>query len=398
MQRGYAIMDTHGFRLPADNSERAGNESMEKNYNYVRVYKEVKEKILDGTYGFHDKLPTEAEFEELYGVSRITIKKAMEMLGEENLIERFPGKGTFVRWQRPQTDAQDASVQTRRIGVVMSGFSSSFGQDFLTGVAEEANRQGCGLMVGLNYSTLEEETMLIQRLIDNGVDGIIAMAMHSEIGINAGIVNSAMNGFPLVLADRYLEGISLPYVGSCHSDAAYVATQYLFELGHKCIGLISSAPTTTAITERESGYMKSYAMTKYPVLPRFLYPDIKSSMPGHQTQENIRRDVESMKRYYTDNPDVTALLCVDYNIMKICKTAAHELGLRIPEDMSLVCFDAPNDGFAQNEYTHIRQAEREIGVRSVKMLMDAIQGDREPKYVLVPAELRIGMSTGKPKA
>lgn len=369
---------------------------MVKNYNYVRVYNEVKERILDGTYCYREKLPTEAEFEEQYGVSRITIKKAMELLSDEHLIERFPGKGTFVSWQET-TDNIGAKEQPHRIGVVMSGFSSSFGQEFLAGVAEEVNREGCTLMVGLNYSTLEEETALIQRLTDSGVDGIIAMAMHNEIGINEGIVNSAMKGFPMVLADRYLAGIALPYVGSCHSDAAYVATQYLFELGHKCIGLISSAPTTTAITERESGYMKSYAMTQYPVLPRFLYPNIKSSMPGYQTRENVRHDVDNVKQYLKENPDLTALLCIDYNIMKICKTAAQELGLRIPEDISLVCFDAPDDGYSRNEYTHIHQDEREIGVRAVKMLMNAIRGDKEPKYVLVPAELRIGMSTGKPK-
>lgn len=370
---------------------------MEKTFNYMRVYQDIKDGIVSGRYRHGDRLPTEAELQETFGVSRITVKKAMELLGDESLIQRFPGKGTFVYLQQEtETDSQPKVDRGLVIGVVMSDFSSDFGQHFLQGVSEEANRQGCGLMVGLCYSTLSEENTIIERMMQNGVDGIIAMAIHSEQGINAGIVNGAMRGFPLVLADRYLEGIPLPYVGSDHADASFKATQYLFSLGHKNIGLISSAPTTTAIAERESGYMKSYAMTKYQVQPSFLLPDIRSSMPGQMTQENFQRDVERVKSYFRDNPEVTALLCIDYNIMKVCKTAARDIGLRIPEDLSLVCFDAPDDGYAEREYTHIRQPEREIGSQSVRMLLEVIGGNREPKYVLLPTQLCIGESTDKP--
>ena len=82
--------------------------------------------------------------------------------------------------------------------------------------------------------------------------------------------------------------------------------------------------------------------------------------------------------------------------MKICETAAREVGLRIPEDLSLVCFDAPDDGFAEYEYTHIRQPERQIGIQSARMLLDVIHGNRTPQYVLLPTELCIGTSTEKP--
>ena len=51
---------------------------------------------------------------------------------------------------------------------------------------------------------------------------------------------------------------------------------------------------------------------------------------------------------------------------------------------------------AYHEYTHIRQAELEIGERAVRMLLDVIRGDREPKYLLVPTELCIGNSTASP--
>ena len=370
---------------------------MEKTHNYVRIYQDLKHQIQSGAYRDGDKLPTEAQLQHTYGISRITAKKAMELLGEDGLIIRYPGKGTFVQIKEGANNtALVKKSDMPLLGVIMSDFSSVFGTEFLKGVAEEANRQGCALMMGLCYSSLEEENEAIERLMKNGVDGIIAMAVHSENGINSGIVNNALNGFPLVLADRYLEGIALPYVGSDHVDAAFKATQYLFSLGHKDIGLISSAPTTTAITERESGYLRSYAMTKYQVYPSYLVSDIRSSMPGQKTPENIRRDVDLMKRYFAKNPKVTALLCIDYNIMKICETAANEMGLRIPEDLSLVCFDAPANTTSEHQYTHIRQPERQIGIASVKVLLERIRGNRSSRYMLLPTELSIGVSTQPP--
>lgn len=374
---------------------------MEKTYNYLRIYNDIKGAILSNQYGEGTKLPAEGQLQTTYGVSRITVKKAMEMLSEEGLVERYPGKGTFVLGGRGEAAPREEPFRKpgvqNAIAVVMSSFGPYFGQGFLEGVAEEANRSGWNLLAGLCYSTLEEEAQIIQRQIACGARGIIVMPIHSESGINTGLIKAAMDKFPIVMADRYLEGFQLPYVGTDHAQAAFHATQYLFSLGHKNIGLVSSAPTTTAITERENGYMKAYAMTKYRVHPEYMVADIKSSMPGLNTTENFRGDVERMKRFYRENPSVTALLCIDYGVMKICETAAREAGVRIPEDISLACFDAPNDGFIELEYTHICQPEREIGVTAVQMLMDVIQGNHEPQRVLLPGELRIGASTGKPK-
>ncbi len=374
---------------------------MEKVYNYLRVYNDLKKAILSDQYKDGEKLPTEEALQRRYTISRITAKKAMELLAEDGLVERFPGRGSFViRSERAAENTihtDISNIPNKIIGVVMSDFGADFGQEFLKGVAAEANRQGCCLMTAVCFSTPEEERELIERLIINGAQGIIAMPVHTSSGMNTGIITQAMNGFPIVLADRYLEGISLPYVGSNHVDGALKATEYLFGLGHKYIGYVSPPPSTTAIAERESGYMRAYAMTKYRVHPEYMVRDIISCLPNNNTSENVRRDLEHMKQFYRDNPSVTALLCIDYPVMKICEAAAHELGIRIPEDLSLVCFDTPSDGFAEYEYTHIGQQEDSIGEKAVQMLLDVIDGNCEPKRVEISTELCIGMSTGKPK-
>lgn len=63
---------------------------------YVRVYATLREWINSGKYGPGDQLPTEDEIGQLFAVSRITTRRAIDLLVEDELVFRVHGKGTFV--------------------------------------------------------------------------------------------------------------------------------------------------------------------------------------------------------------------------------------------------------------------------------------------------------------
>ncbi len=63
---------------------------------YYRVYAVMRERIIRGYYRSDMPIPSEAELAETFSVSRITIRKAMEMLTKEHLVTRSRGRGTFV--------------------------------------------------------------------------------------------------------------------------------------------------------------------------------------------------------------------------------------------------------------------------------------------------------------
>lgn len=64
---------------------------------HVKVYTWVKGMISRNQYQIGDKLPTETEIAELFNISRMTVRKALEMLVSEGLLVRTPGKGTFLK-------------------------------------------------------------------------------------------------------------------------------------------------------------------------------------------------------------------------------------------------------------------------------------------------------------
>ncbi len=69
---------------------------------YQRLYTILHDKIVNEEFKPGEKMPTEKELCEEFGVSRITSRHALRLLQEQGLVERFPGKGTFIRGVRPK--------------------------------------------------------------------------------------------------------------------------------------------------------------------------------------------------------------------------------------------------------------------------------------------------------
>ncbi|NMA74991.1 MAG: GntR family transcriptional regulator [Bacteroidales bacterium] len=63
---------------------------------YVDIAEKIRSDILDGTYPLHSLLPTEREFEEIFDVSKITIRKAIEILSDQGYVQKKSGVGTTV--------------------------------------------------------------------------------------------------------------------------------------------------------------------------------------------------------------------------------------------------------------------------------------------------------------
>lgn len=63
---------------------------------YTDIYENIKNDIINGTYKPGEKLPSENDFCKIYGSSRGTVRKALELLAEEGLVNSLHGKGVFV--------------------------------------------------------------------------------------------------------------------------------------------------------------------------------------------------------------------------------------------------------------------------------------------------------------
>ncbi len=83
--------------------------------SYLKVYEDLKKKILGGEYPIGDFLPTEPEIEALFSVSRTTVRRAMELLSKEGFIEVKQGRGTRVLNHKARQDLKNLTSVTETL-------------------------------------------------------------------------------------------------------------------------------------------------------------------------------------------------------------------------------------------------------------------------------------------
>ena len=87
---------------------------------YVQLMEELETSIRNGVYKPGDKIMTEAEMAKEYGVSLITVRKAVGSLMEKGLVVRMQGKGTFVtkpKYSRNMKKLQSFTEMCEQMGV-----------------------------------------------------------------------------------------------------------------------------------------------------------------------------------------------------------------------------------------------------------------------------------------
>lgn len=73
---------------------------------YRQLYDTLRQQISTGALQPGDPLPTEEQLTEAYGISRVTTRKALQLLADEGLLIRHPGKGTYINAQKTEENLQ----------------------------------------------------------------------------------------------------------------------------------------------------------------------------------------------------------------------------------------------------------------------------------------------------
>ena len=362
---------------------------------YLAIYKDLLKQIEGGLFSEGKKLPTEKELADKYKVSRITCKKAFDMLVKNGYVYRIPGKGTFVKdlENAERTIYNEKSVNI--IGVIMEGFSESYGIYSISGIEKACRDNGLCFILKQSGGDQDKEKRIIEELLSINVNGLIIMPVHDN-NYNSTILKLVIEKFPLVLIDRELRGIPASFVGSDNRNSAKRMTDHLFKLGHKKICFVAP-PTldTSTIFNRKEGFLQSTIEHGVLADKNFFITQIKSTLPNKNNDDTIEKDILTIKNYIVDNPYTTAFFAVEYNIALLVYKAITELGKKIPEDYSIVCYDEPESYINKYLFTHVCQDEMMIGTKSVEFLLKAINGDKKTYAELIQSKILDGESTKK---
>ncbi|MGM0123429.1 hypothetical protein IGI37_000795 [Enterococcus sp. AZ194] len=336
---------------------------------YHSIYIKLKEQIENGFYQLNDTLPTEKELSEVYNVSTITVKKALDLLKEDGFIVRKPRKGSIVVSQKK---LEFLSIKSKPVlGLITTNFTDFFGTQILRSILAHSDSE-LNFIVKISYGDPAKEEELIEELLALGIQGLILLPTSSEY-TSPKLLELISKDFPIVVIDRIMANLPICNVQTDNFNATKDLTKYLFNHGHKKIGLITSDSQVTTIDERVNGFLSSHIDENIAVNQDQILSTIDSVVPN--STRDISEDINDLCTFIKKNKDMTAMLTTEYNIALLAKSAVEQLNQSIPEDFSIVCFDHPTVNiFDINAFTftHIKQDQTNIGNSAVQLLLDKI--------------------------
>ena len=369
---------------------------------YQKIENDIRQKILDGTYynGYH--LMSELDMTKLYEVSRITVRKALINLVNDGYIERTRGKGTQVIYTG-EDKAEDSVLQnySKTIAVILPVLDVVHTNEIFSSIYKCASEAGYSIIIHQTFHDQSLEEKYIKKSANMKVAGVIVYPAQNE-KYNEEIIKLVLARFPIILIDRTLDGINVNSVVTDNEKAAYDATKYLIDLGHTNIGIISSpVDYANPLLKRHNGYKRALKEAGF---------DQDVHLECYDTYNNMDFNLFKNPAFYTErvtiidnfikeNPNMTAIICLEPIEGAIVIEATRNLGIKIPEELSLVTFDdftMPNFFFVPP--TVVKQDSKLMGRIAFELLLDMIEGnDSEYRHIELNATIIPRKSTGTPR-
>ena len=272
---------------------------------------------------------------------------------------------------------------TRTIGVVIPELNNTFCAEIITGMEDILRNHGYATIVCDCRTDKKLDREAVEFLIRRRVDGIINMPVDEE---GNHLKRFQKTGKPIVLIDRKIQGIDCDSVLVDNKKAAEDAVHYFIERGHRNIGIIGGPEEVFTAQERMAGYCKALESAGIPVRESLIWH-------GDYT---IQGGVRGLEELVQNNPEMTAVFVTNYEMTMGAMIGVNELGIRIPEQLSMIGFDNLQFARACNpKLTIVSQPTDGIAKEVAKVMLDRLENTGEASGELFSEKLETEIIAGK---
>jgi LacI family transcriptional regulator len=262
-----------------------------------------------------------------------------------------------------RTNTPRASRPSPIINLLAPALGEVYYHEMLKGVGEALHDSGCSLLLSTNNSPALSgraawEQEQVARLNGGGVDGCLII----------GPATACFTGAErIVVIDPHIEGVAVPAVVAANHGGALQVMDYLIGLGHRRIGFIGGSDHAHSAIRRFQGYKDGLASAGLRYDPALVAAGDFTVQRGQAAAQALLALPERPTAIFAAN-DLMA-----FGVM----VAARDLGLRIPQDLSVIGFDnIPETMLVSPRLTTVDQSIREMGVLGAQLLIRLIQGER----------------------
>lgn len=276
-----------------------------------------------------------------------------------------------------------AAKQTNTIGVVIPSMENAVFARGIQAFQEELGRNGKTLLIASSAYDEALETEQIRTIVARGADGVLLIGYHRSDAVYEFLTRRSV---PFVVAWSFDPSQPQPAVGFDNKAAMADLTRQVIYHGHRNIACIS-APIAANDRSRERVAGIRLAMTE-------------AGLKGDQlmvteTPYGIETGEIAFRSTMAKAPETTAVMCANDVLAIGALRAAKEMGLRVPQDISITGFDDIELAvLADPALTTVHVPHREMGRRAAGMLIQMVNQVKVSQSIELPTNIRLRHSLG----
>lgn len=261
--------------------------------------------------------------------------------------------------------------ESKTFGLVVPNIESRYFSSFAKNLEIRCREHGYLLLITNSVGSPESDAELVRMLVNRSVDGIF-LIVSDDFTTDSGLIDVLSElPVPLVMVDRFIEGLSCDRVHYDSELGGYMATSHLLAAGHRRVACIINPRSNTG-QARLVGYRRALDEHGIAYDPDLVFESNYYIPDAWRAAEGLLAT------------DATAVFASSDNIALGLLKRVHEQGLRVPEDLSVVSYDnSAADSLFEPALTSIEQNVPAISDVAIQLMLSRVE------------ERRVGDEAGK---
>jgi DNA-binding LacI/PurR family transcriptional regulator len=326
------------------------------------------------------------------GVSHSTVSRALHgssLISDETVdrIRQIAGEMGYF----PSAAARSLKTnRSRALGVIVSNIDDPFFSEILQGIEEGAQERSYSLLMAASQRDPEREQAIVRDMRERQVDGLIICSASFSAGQQRKLLEFDI---PIVMVNNHAAEEYRYSIYHDDVDGSRQVIRHLLELGHKKIAYLGNSLSGRVTLDRLTGFRQEMEASGLDIPDEYIY-----EMPGSNPEDGL-----AALNHFLELPKrPTALFCFNDMLAIGVLKGLQGVGIRVPEDFSVVGFDnIVFSAYTNPPLTTLDQPKRYIGVEAARLildLLDPVEGEKAPEQEIqkLKGKLLVRQSTAPP--
>ena len=361
---------------------------MEKKLKYVDICEDLRGQILEAKIHPGDRLPSENELSAQYGVSRQTVRKALEILQNEGFIYAEHGRGTFC------SELMRHRRNSKNIAVVTTYLSDYIFPRVIQGIDWVLTQNGYSILLKNTKNSRGMEAKCLEELLQKDIDGLIIEPSKSQIMCRHVNLYEMLDAYKIpyvFIQGSYAQMKDKPHILMDDCRGGYLVTEHLIAQGRRdIIGLFKADDTQGQ--QRHKGYVQALQAAGIPYDPDkvvWFYTEDRKSHP----YEKMKQLIDERDQLFFDG-----VVCYNDQIALQVLRALEEKDLDCPGEIAVTGYD---DSYLASTcrvpLTTVSHPQERLGEMAAELLLQLIRDGESVKetQIVIQPELIVRRSSGR---